>query len=225
MSCSPLFAAWKTRPAETDRLGVIFDVDGVLVDSYRAHYVSWARFAEESGFSISEEEFAVSFGRTSHEIIDAQWEGRLTAEEIARLVDRKEALYREIIEADFPEMDGAVELIDALNEAGFALAIGSSAPPENIELVMNRLECGHLFGAQVNASDVTRGKPDPQVFLIGAKRLGIPPACCAVIEDAPPGIEAANAAGMTAIGLASTGRTREELAEADLVVSSLRELL
>ena len=225
MNFSRLLAAWKNRPDASDRLGVIFDVDGVLVDSYRAHLLSWAQFARDNGFSIGEEEFAVSFGRTSHEIIDAQWQGRLTADEIARRVDDKEALYRDIVRADFPAMDGAVELIDALHEAGFALAIGSSAPQENVELVLNQLDRGHLFGAQVNASDVTRGKPDPQVFLIGAERLGIPPARCAVIEDAPPGIEAANAAGMTSVGLAGTGRVAEELAAADLVVSNLRELL
>ena len=81
-----------------------------------------------------------------------------------------------------------------------------------------------LFGAVVTGSDVTRGKPDPQVFLLAAGRLGIPPARCAVVEDAPPGIAAAKAAGMTAVGLASTGRTRQSLAAADLVVDALAEL-
>ena len=121
-------------------------------------------------------------------------------------------------------MPGAPDLLRSLDEAGFALAVGSSGPPANIELVLSRLGNRSLFRAVVTGMDVTRGKPDPQVFLIAAKRLGIPPRRCAVVEDAPPGVEAANAAGMASVGLASTGRTRESLAQADLVVGSLAEL-
>ena len=148
----------------------------------------------------------------------------MSDQEIAALDDRKEAAFREILEADFPAMPGAVELLESLKDAGFALAVGSSGPPENVDLVLEKLGHRSLFGAVVTGMDVTRGKPDPQVFLIAAERLGVPPNRCAVVEDAAAGISAASAAGMASVGLVSTGRTREELSAADLVIDSLSEL-
>jgi beta-phosphoglucomutase len=205
---------------------VLFDVDGVLVDSYHAHYESWARLAAEFGRTVTEDEFARTFGRTSRDIIAALWpeESLDDDERIRSLDDRKEALYREIIAVDFPAMDGAVELIDALRTNGFALAVGSSGPPENVDLALRRLDRRNSFGAIVTGAEVTRGKPDPQVYLLAAERLGIEPRRCVVIEDAPAGIAAARAGGMASIGIASTGHTRAELRDADLVIDSLREL-
>ena len=203
----------------------IFDMDGVLVDTYHAHFKSWLQMAESEGLHFTEAEFAPTFGRTSREIIAHFWGGgRYDGREIAALDDRKEEAFRRIIAADFPAMAGVHELLGELRRSGFALAVGSSGPPENIELVMERLRTRATFGAVVTASDVTRGKPDPQVFLIAAERLDVPPGRCVVIEDAAPGVTAAQAAGMASAGLASTGRTRESLAAADLVVDSLAEL-
>jgi beta-phosphoglucomutase len=209
----------------THQLAAIFDMDGVLVDSYHAHFKSWQLLAEGEGHTLSEAEFAEQFGRTNREIITTYWgEDRYSEEELAVLDDRKEAAYREILRADFPPMPGAESLLRSLCHAGFGVAVGSSGPPENIELVLSEMGIASLFGAVVTARDVTRGKPDPQVFLIAAERLGVAPARCAVVEDAPAGVAAANSAGMASIGLASTGRTREELSEADLIVDSLDEL-
>jgi beta-phosphoglucomutase len=200
-------------------------MDGVLVDTYHAHYESWLAMAEREGFSFSEEEFAETFGRTSREIIAHFWgEGRLSDAEIAAMDDHKEAAFREIIERDFPAMPGVRALLESLAETGFKLAVGSSGPPENVAAVLRKLGVEPLFSATVTGRDVTRGKPDPQVFLTAAERLGISPARCAVVEDAPAGVEAANAAGMASIGFASTGRTPDDLAEADLVVGSLEAL-
>jgi beta-phosphoglucomutase len=208
-----------------DDPAVIFDMDGVLVDSYHAHFESWQIVAAEQGLALTEADFAAQFGRTNQEIIAVYWGAdRYTDDEVAALGNRKEAAFREILQADFPAMPGARELLLALHDAGFALAVGSSGPPENIELVLGALGARRLFGAVVTASDVTRGKPDPQVFLLAAERLGVLPGRCAVVEDAPAGIAAAKAGGMTGIGLASTGRTRRSLSAADLVVDSLGEL-
>jgi len=164
----------------------IFDVDGVLVDSYGPHYRSWCELAAESGLSITEEQFAETFGRTSRDIIRRFWgDDAVDDARVHELDDRKEALYREIVSADFPAMDGAAELIDALHDDGILLAVGSSGPPENVGLVLERLGRRDRIGAVVTGMDVTRGKPDPQVFLIAARKLGVPPGSCVVVEDAP----------------------------------------
>lgn len=205
------------------RSAVIFDVDGVLIDSYDAHFQSWLEMFGEHGESFTEEQFRKTFGRTSRDIIAALHGDDLSTAEMDAWDDRKEALYRDIIREQFPANDGAGELLDALHAAGFKLAVGSSGPPENIQLTLECLERAPLFSAVVTRVDVTRGKPDPQVFQIAGERLGVPPEQCVVVEDAPAGIEAANRAGMASVALTGTA-SREELSHARLVVDSLREL-
>jgi len=206
-------------------LAVIFDMDGVLVDSYDAHFQSWQKVATARGCRMSQGQFDATFGRTSREIIASLWPGMATGEEEIRRIDaEKEAAFREILEAAFPPMPGVESLLESLHAAGFAVAVGSSGPPENVALVLDRLGKRSLFGAVVHGMDVTRGKPDPQVFLLAAERLGVQPKCCIVVEDAALGVAAAKAAGMASVGLASTGRTRESLAQADLTVDRLSEL-
>ncbi|MBN1394140.1 MAG: HAD family phosphatase [Pirellulales bacterium] len=203
---------------------VIFDIDGVLVDSYDAHFRGWREMAAEEGLKFTEADFAATFGRTSREIIAMHWGDRFDEARMADMDLRKEMAYRRIAAANFPPMPGAVELLRALHDAGFRLALGSSGPPGNVQLVVDKLEISDLLGAVVSGKDVTRGKPDPQVFLLAAERLGIAPPRCAVVEDAPAGIAAAHAAGMAAIGMMSTGRTENDLRDADKLVSSLSEI-
>lgn len=204
---------------------VLFDMDGVLVDTYHAHFESWLLMAKRAGLSFTEAEFAPTFGRTSREIIAHFWgDGRFSDAEIAALDAEKETAFRQIIAKDFPAMQGVHKLLNDLHAAGWKMAIGSSGPPENVDLTLDKLGQRDLFGAVVTGMDVTKGKPDPQVFLLAAKRLDMPPSRCVVIEDAQPGIKAAHAAGMVGVGFVSTGRTDEELAEADMLIHSLNDI-
>jgi beta-phosphoglucomutase len=203
--------------------GVIFDMDGVIVDSARAHRESWQMLAREMGRSVSDEEFLSVFGRPSRDIIRILFGGDRSDEEIARMDDRKEALYRDGIRDAVPAMPGAVSLIEALLQAGLRLAVASSGPPENIDLVLDSLGIRGRFGAVVTGFDVRRGKPDPECFLLAAARLGVAPARSVVIEDAPAGIEAARRAGMKAVALVGS-HPPEKLRGADLIVSNLEEL-
>lgn len=206
-------------------LAVIFDMDGVLVDTFEAHLESWNVVAHEEGAEMTRQQFAETFGRTSREIIAMLWPEKADdADAIRQFDDRKEAAFREIIAKDFPAMPGVGELLSSLAADGIAMAVGSSGPTENVALVVEKLGVGELLGALITANDVTRGKPDPQVFLLAAERLGIAPERCIVVEDAQAGVAAARAAGMHCVGIASTGRTREELADADVVIDSLSEL-
>ena len=205
------------------QLAVIFDVDGVLIDSYQPHYESWIRMFAELNWEYSEEVFRSTFGRTNRDIFETLYPAQLSDDQVAELGDRKEAIYREIIREAFCPVPGAAELVDALADDGFLLAAGSSGPPENISLTLEKLGRADKFRAMITSVDVTRGKPDPQVFLLAAERLGIAPSQCAVVEDAPQGVEAANRAGMTSIGLTGTA-SRDQLADADLIVDRLLEL-
>jgi beta-phosphoglucomutase len=205
------------------RLAVIFDMDGVLVDSYRAHFESWKGLYGGLGVDYSEAAFAADFGRTSRDILRRTLGGELSDAQIREFDDRKEALYRDILRRNFPAMSGAVELIDALAADRFLLAVGSSGPTENIELCLERFGRRQKFAAVVTGADVTRGKPDPQVFLMAAQRLGVRPAWCCVVEDAAHGVEAARRAGMKAVAITGT-TTRERLAHANLIVDNLQEL-
>jgi HAD superfamily hydrolase (TIGR01509 family) len=207
------------------RPAVIFDMDGVLVDSFASHRDAWKAMAIAEGLTFDPARFTAAFGRTSREVITHLWgQDCYTDAQIVALDNQREAAYRDTIHAHFPAMPGAQELIASLNRGGFALALASSGPPENAQLVLEKLGARHLFGAVVTGKDVSKGKPDPEVFLVAASRLRVPPSLCAVIEDAPAGIAAANLAGMFSIGLASTGRTRQSLASARLVIDSLQEL-
>jgi beta-phosphoglucomutase len=203
--------------------GVIFDMDGVLVDSYQAHFESWRQMAAEYGLSMTEPQFRATFGRTSRDIIRNLWgEGAIPADQADAADDRKELYYRRIVEKAFPAMPGASELLSQLAQAGFKMAIGSSGPPANVSLAIDRLGKG-LFGAVVTGREVTRGKPDPQVFVLAADKLGVSPRCCAVVEDAPAGVEAALRAGMYAIALTGTA-ARDKLSHAHWVVDSLSQI-
>lgn len=200
-------------------------MDGVLVDSADAHRASWKALGEKLGRPISDEEFANTFGRSSRDIIRILFGEDTPPEQIAKWDEEKEALYRDLIRDRVPLMPGARALVDALFAAKVKLAIGSSGPRANIEMILDALEANTppKFAAIVSGFDVTRGKPDPQVFLLAAEKLGLAPKACAVIEDAPAGIEAARRAGMRAVALASS-HPREALSSADHIVDALDEL-
>ncbi len=208
-----------------DKIAVIFDMDGVLVDSYEAHFQSWLRLAAERGFEFTREQFLTTFGRVSREVVvECGMLDQPTPERVAEIDDAKESHFRAILSEDFQAMEGAHELIEALAAEGVPLAVGSSGPPENVNLVIDSLDKREHFRAVITAADVSQGKPHPEVFLKAAQKLRTDPAHCVVIEDAEAGIAAAHAAGMACIALVSPGHTAEELSAAELTVHSLSEI-
>lgn len=203
--------------------GVIFDMDGVLVNSYHAHYESWRILGRHHNQEITEQAFAATFGQTSREIIRGCWGNTISDEQVAQFDQEKEALYRDILRKHFPEMPGVNDLLTSLHDAGFSLAIGSSGPPENVQVVRQCLRVGGLFQASVNGMDVKHGKPEPDIFLAAARKLNLPPNRCAVVEDAPVGVEAARRAGMAVVAITGTV-SREQLSAADLVIDDFAGL-
>jgi beta-phosphoglucomutase len=173
---------------------------------------------------MTEEKFRQTFGRTSREIIDMIWDQIDTADDIRKIDERKEAAYRKIIKENMPFMPGAHDLLNRLHEAGFKLAIGSSGPIENVELAIELMQIGPLLDGMVTGGEVELGKPNPEVFLKAAEKLGLPPRQCVVVEDASVGVEAAHAAGMPVVGLVSTGHVESEFNMAELIIHHLDEL-
>lgn len=202
--------------------GVIFDMDGVLVDSSQAHFEAWQWLGEREGTPFTRELFQQTFGMHNGQILP-HWLGRsLTQAEIAHLGQAKEARYRELAPRLMRPIEGVVELVRGLRHLGARLAVGSSGPLDNIQLVLRALEVEDQFDALSTGEDVLHGKPDPEVFLVAARRLGLEVGQCLVVEDAPQGIEAARRAQMAVLAISSS-RPAEELL-ADRVVESFRGL-
>lgn len=195
----------------TAPFGVIFDMDGVLIDSYAAHLETWQQCCRRHGRECTEEQFLAGFGRTSREVIRDTWDNPPDDAAIAAFDEEKELLYRELISRNFPHMPGAARLINELAAAGIPMAIGSSGPPKNVAAALAGLNASHIIHTIITGADVVRGKPHPDVFLKAAAGLGLPPARCVVLEDAPVGIEAALAAGARCLGIVSRGRTFDQL--------------
>lgn len=203
---------------------VIFDWDGVILDSSEAHERSWELIAEEKGLPLPEGYFERSFGRKSDAIISEILEWSNDPLETRELTDRKEVLYREIVMRDGAEaLPGVESWLLALREHQVPCAVGSSTPHENIRCLSALLGIEAFFSTIVAAEDVTHGKPDPEVFLQAAAGLGVAPERCVVFEDAPAGVEAALAAGMLAVGVVGTHGV-DGLSEACTVVDRMDEL-
>ena len=190
-------------------MGVIFDLDGVLVDTGWAHRQSWFDLAEREGFTMSDEFFYSTFGMQNYMIIPMVTGRELSRDEVDRMSDWKEQRYREIIIDHLEPSDGAEDLLDDLRDSGFRTAVGSSAPRANLDLVLERVNLRDCFDACVSGEQVTRGKPAPDTFLRAAEQLDLPPGCCAVVEDAVQGVEAGKAAGMPVVAVTTTRKLRD----------------
>jgi beta-phosphoglucomutase family hydrolase len=202
----------------------IFDWDGVIVDSSRAHELSWEQLAELENRALPPNHFKRSFGMRNEQIFPEILRWTTDPAEIKRLAHLKEELFRDIIRKNgITPILGVAEFLDQLRATSVPCAIGSSTPRENIDCVMEMIGLRSHFGVIVAGEDVTRGKPNPEVFLLAASRLGVSPNRCVVFEDAHVGIEAAHAARMKVVGVATT-HLASSLADADRVVQRLNEL-
>jgi beta-phosphoglucomutase len=204
------------------KLGVIFDLDGVLVDTAWAHRRSWFDLAAKEGLPMSEEFFRHTFGMQNDAILPQLRPG-LSKAEMDRLADWKEQRYRDIVQERVELAPGAQALLQDLKRHGFRLSIGSSAPAQNLDVFWKKLGFADWFDARVTKEDTSQSKPSPETFLKAAEKLGLSPACCAVVEDAVPGVQAGKAAGMHVVAVTTT-RRREDLVQADHIVNGLTEL-
>jgi len=203
--------------------GCIFDLDGVIVDTAKYHYLAWKRLADELGFEFTEENNEALKGvsrMASLEILLSVGGIKKSDVEKEVLATRKNKWYVEFISKMTPEeiLPGSVELLRRLRSVGILTAIGSAS--KNAGMILDRIGISELFDVIVDGHKTAHAKPNPEVFLKGAEELGIAPSCCVVFEDAVAGVEAAIAGGMKCVGIGD----KDRLEKADLVVADLRDI-
>ena len=198
-------------------------MDGVISDTGPYHYRSWRDVMAGRGVEVTEEDFRRSFGQRNDTIIPGLMGREMSQNEIEVISREKEIHFRRIARDKLELLPGVVPLLESLRKEGYQMALASSAPMANINLIIEKLGIRECFSTVVGGEDVTEGKPSPQVFLTASARIGIDPARCLVIEDAVAGVTAARRAGMFCLAVTNT-HPAEGLREADLVVNSLEEV-
>lgn len=202
---------------------VIWDMDGVIVDSGPYHFRAWQDVFYRRGVPFAEADFRHNFGKRNDTIIRYAMGQGISAEEVGVIAVEKEESFRRRVASNIEALPGVSELLDALRKSGVKMAIASSAPTQNIELITGELGIRDCFDAVVWGGEVTEGKPSPQGYLLAAQKLGVAPQDCVVIEDAVAGVTGARKAGMRCLAVTNS-HPRESLKEADLVVDSLERV-
>jgi len=202
---------------------VLWDLDGVIADTGIYHYRAWREVFSQMGIEFTEEHFMRHFGQRNDTIIRDTVNETISPEALEAIADKKERAYRRLVAGNIEALPGAIELLLSLREHRIKSAIASSAPPDNVRIIIEGLRINKYFDAIACGREVTEGKPSPQIFLLAAEKLEVEPAGCVVIEDAVAGIAGAKRAGMKCIAVANS-HSRDKLQEADLVVVSLESV-
>ena len=205
-----------------EKRAFIFDMDGTLVDNMRFHTEAWGKMLAENGVRMNAHDFLVkTAGKTNREILPTVF-GEMTDERILELGNRKETLYRDLFLPERKPLEGVVEFLTEAQRLGIKMAVATAAPVGNMEFILDGLDLRKFFDAITTADDITNGKPNPEIFLKSAEKLGVEPRHCIVFEDAVGGFEAAHRAGMKSIGIATVNRT-EEILKLDSVVEAHKD--
>ncbi len=200
---------------------VIWDMDGVIADTAAYHYKAWQETFRKRGIEFTEEAFRRQFGQRNDTIIRRVMGKTISPEQVEAIAAEKEADYRRRVARNVRPLPGAIELMKSLRAQGIKMAIASSAPMENIQLIIRSLGIDSYFQAIVCGQEVTEGKPSPQAFLLATRKLGVRPQDCIVLEDAVAGVSAAKKAGMKCLAITNT-HPRISLKAADLIVDTLQ---
>ena len=202
---------------------VIWDLDGVLADTMEAHFRSWVTALAQWEIPLDRDTFGSLFGFNNRDTLRALLGRPPEPLELGTISARKEHFFRILARESIHPFPGVRALLAELQTAGWLQAIASSAPQDNINLLVDRFGIREQFHIILSGEELPAGKPDPTIFLQAAQSLNLPPERCLVVEDAPMGIEAARRAGMRCMAVATT-RPPEKLAAADLVVDSLNQV-
>jgi HAD superfamily hydrolase (TIGR01509 family) len=188
---------------------VIFDLDGTMIDNMMVHHKAWQNKLAEYGIDMTVNEVQRRIHGVNIEILEREFPGRFTVDERIQIAKEKEETYRHIYAPDLELVSGLPALLHELKAANILMGVGSAAPPENVDFVLNTLDLWHYFKAVRHSDDVERGKPDPQVYEILLDELGIDPQECVIFEDTRTGAIAASRAGCKVIVVTTTHQPTE----------------
>ncbi len=201
---------------------VIFDMDGVLVDNSKVHDETWKIVCKRYGKTSSEDKIKNIFGGTNKVFVE-QLLGITDPQEIQKIAKEKEALYREVFQKNIKAPDGLLSLLFELRKRNIRLAVATSGPTENLDFVLDNLDIRHFFDALIDESQVTEGKPNPEIYLKAAQKLNCDSKDCIAIEDSLFGIQAAKNAGMKVVAI-TTSFPEEKLIQADKIIKSFTDI-
>lgn len=204
---------------------VIFDMDGTLVNNMNFHQRAWIDFLKTYNVNITEEEFHEKNHGTITEVVPRFFSKKLSFEEIVRLGQEKEQLYRDLYRPHLKPIDGLIDFLDKLKEANTRIGLATAGDVPNIDFTIDGLGIRHYFSTITGSEEVKRGKPDPEVYLVTASKMNIDPANCLVVEDTISGIKAGLAAGMQVMAVTTTVK-REVLTQYELygIINDYTEL-
>jgi len=205
---------------------VIFDMDGVLVDNRDIHIEAFQILFKQLGLHATYDQILMTFGMVNTEIFDTLFgKGTFTPEEVEKMGKDKEVIYRDIFAKKIEPAPGLISLLKGLKSREVKIAVGSSGPRVNVEFVLEKCGITDYFDAIADGNMISRGKPDPEVFLLAAELLGKTPEECIVFEDALVGIEAGKRAGMTVIAMETTfPKSMLEGSGYDMLIKSFHEV-
>jgi len=206
-----------------NRFAVIFDLDGVIVQTTEFHFNAWREFFSKRNIDFSFEQFIKTFGSCNHDVFMKYVDPNISIMESIKLSDEKESLFRNYAKGKVEAIDGAVELIYNLNIEGIKLGLATSTPRKNLDFFFRELNIGKYFLATVCEEEVINGKPNPEIFLKCAQKLNVAPEACVIVEDSPQGILAAKRAKMACVAYTTTN-PRENLLLADAIVNGPTEV-
>jgi beta-phosphoglucomutase len=190
--------------------GFIFDMDGVVVDNHRFHFKAWMEFAKKHKFELNEVIYRDKYnGKTNADLFQMIF-GELTSEQIHYYAMEKETYYQNLYADEMKPHKGLLDFLDYLRGHRYKIALGTSAPPMNVDFTLDRLFLRKYFDTIVDGSQVTQGKPHPQVYQLCAAKLDLAPAKCVVFEDSIAGLESGKRAGCMTVGVA-TSHSQNEL--------------
>lgn len=202
---------------------VLFDIDGTLLDNNEYHKKAWMQYLKDQGKEISDEEFNEYIsGRTNKDAVEHLY-GEITEEETNNHSLKKEEIYRKMYEPFIAPINGLIEFLKELKEHNIVMALATSGIQENIDFMFEHVLIKKYFKTIIQAKDVEKGKPEPEIFLKTAEALDMPAENCIVFEDSISGVQAGKAAGMKVVALTTT-HSPEELHEADLVIKDYTEV-
>lgn len=203
--------------------GAIFDMDGVVVDNHRFHLKAWMAFSEKYKFKLNEEIYRDTFnGKTNADLFSMIF-GKISSQQMEAYAQEKEGLYQKLYASEMRAHKGLLDFLDFLKKQRIKIALGTSAPTQNVDFTLDGLKLRHYFEVIVDGTQVDKGKPDPQVYQLCAMKLGLDPKDCVVFEDSLAGLESGDRAGCKIVGVATSHVAFELKVKTDLIIHDFTE--